>query len=134
MINNETLTIKTLEKEILQDITSEVQNFITSSDIKTGQITLFVPHTTAAVTINENADLDVARDILYGLEDTFPNLDAFKHMEGNSDAHIKSSVIGNTQVLLIEDGRLKLGTWQGIYFCEFDGPRTRNLYMQIIGS
>ncbi len=134
MINNETLTIKTLEKEILQDITSEVQNFIASSDIKTGQITLFVPHTTAAVTINENADLDVARDILYGLEDTFPNLDAFKHMEGNSDAHIKSSVIGNTQVLLIEDGRLKLGTWQGIYFCEFDGPRKRNLYMQIIGS
>lgn len=134
MINNETLTIKTLEKEILKDITNEVQNFIASSDIKTGQITLFVPHTTAAVTINENADLDVARDILYGLEDTFPNLDAFKHMEGNSDAHIKSSVIGNTQVLLIEDGRLKLGTWQGIYFCEFDGPRTRNLYMQIIGS
>ena len=134
MINNETLTIKTLEKEILKDITNEVQNFIASSDIKTGQITLFVPHTTAAVTINENADLDVARDILYGLEDTFPNLDAFKHMEGNSDAHIKSSVIGNTQVLLIEDGRLKLGTWQGIYFCEFDGPRKRNLYMQIIGS
>ena len=134
MINNETLTIKTLEKKILKDITNEVQNFIASSDIKTGQITLFVPHTTAAVTINENADLDVARDILYGLEDTFPNLDAFKHMEGNSDAHIKSSVIGNTQVLLIEDGRLKLGTWQGIYFCEFDGPRKRNLYMQIIGS
>ena len=134
MINNETLTIKTLEKEILKDITNEVQNFIASSDIKTGQITLFVPHTTAAVTINENADLDVARDILYGLEDTFPNLDAFKHMEGNSDAHIKSSVIGNTQVLLIEDGRLKLGTWQGIYFCEFDGPRRRKLHMQIIGS
>lgn len=134
MINNETLTIKTLEKEILKDITNEVQNFIASSDIKTGQITLFVPHTTAAVTINENADLDVAKDILYGLEDTFPNLDAFKHMEGNSDAHIKSSVIGNTQVLLIEDGRLKLGTWQGIYFCEFDGPRRRKLHMQIIGS
>lgn len=134
MIKNQTISVETQKRETFKDITKAVQDVVTQSGIKTGQVTLFVAHTTAAVTINENADPDVETDIVYALRKNYPKLKAFRHMEGNSDAHIKSSLIGNTQVILIESGRLKLGTWQGIYFCEFDGPRTRTLHMQVMGD
>jgi len=126
------LTIKTKEKRALQDVTDQVQKLVEDADIKEGIVHLFVPHTTAGVTINENADPDVKHDILKGLTDAFPNQSSFRHMEGNSDAHLMSSSIGCDQTVIITDGSLLLGTWQGIYFAEFDGPRTRKLYVKII--
>ena len=132
MSKTHTLTIKTKEKRALQDVTDQVQKLVEDADIKEGIVHLFVPHTTAGVTINENADPDVKHDILKGLTDAFPNQSSFRHMEGNSDAHLMSSSIGCDQTVIITDGSLLLGTWQGIYFAEFDGPRTRKLYVKII--
>ncbi len=134
MVKQKTIEVATDQRESLIDITREVALFVQESAIKNGQLTLFVPHTTAGVTINENADPDVETDIIYALNKTFPNLKAFRHMEGNSDAHIKSSLIGNTQTVFIDGGKMQLGTWQGLYFCEFDGPRKRKLNLQIIGE
>jgi len=133
-ILTKTLTVKTQKREILQDISHEVKSFVTQTGIKNGQVLLFVPHTTAAVTINENADPDVQRDMVLGIRDAFPDQQAFNHMEGNSDAHIKSSVIGVDQHIMVKNGQMVLGTWQGIYFCEFDGPRTRKLHIQVMGN
>ncbi len=133
-ILTKTLTVKTQKREILQDISHEVKSFVTQTGIKNGQVLLFVPHTTAAVTINENADPDVQRDMVLGIRDAFPDQQAFNHMEGNSDAHIKSSVIGVDQYIMVKNGQMVLGTWQGIYFCEFDGPRTRKLHIQVMGN
>lgn len=113
------------------DITEEVKSAIKSSGIKDGICTVFVPHTTAGVTINENADPDVKDDIIRGLDEIIPNI-RFKHMEGNSDAHIKSVLVGNSVNLIVENGEIQLGTWQGIYFCEFDGPRSRKVYIKVI--
>jgi secondary thiamine-phosphate synthase enzyme len=104
---------------------------VTESGVKEGICTLFVPHTTAALTINENADPDVVRDLKAELEKIVPWEDGYHHYEGNSAAHLKSSMIGFSQQIIIEDGRLVLGTWQGIYFCEFDGPRNRKLKVKI---
>ena len=116
------------------DITRQVAQAVNESGVKNGICTVFVPHTTAAVTINENADPDVVHDMLMTLEQLLPkNRPGYRHTEGNSDAHIKSSLIGCTQNVIITKGKLLLGTWQGIYFCEFDGPRTRTLNIQIIG-
>ncbi|MFP4078975.1 MAG: secondary thiamine-phosphate synthase enzyme YjbQ [Candidatus Izemoplasmataceae bacterium] len=129
-----TITVRTKSKMSMQDITSEVKSFAEASGMKTAEITLFVPHTTAAITINENADPDVQRDMITGLADGFPDRADFKHMEGNSQAHILSSVIGASETVLLKDGQFMLGTWQGIYFCEFDGPRTRKLHMRIRGE
>ncbi|MCF7924292.1 MAG: secondary thiamine-phosphate synthase enzyme YjbQ [Candidatus Izimaplasma sp.] len=126
-----TLQIKTNHPEEMLNITSIVEKELNKSSIKTGTITLFVPHTTAAVTINENADPDVKKDILFGLEKSFPKHQEYKHFEGNSFAHIKSSVIGVSQTLLVDHGKILLGKWQGIYYCEFDGPRTRELILRI---
>ncbi|QWC00310.1 secondary thiamine-phosphate synthase enzyme YjbQ [Mycoplasmatota bacterium] len=133
-IINKTLDIKSTKEEEMIDITMMVRDLLRESQIKDGTINLFVSHTTAAVTINENTDPNVKKDMLFSLRQTFPIEKEFLHFEGNSHAHIKSSVIGNDQIVLISHGDLLLGRWQAIYFCEFDGPRNRQLNLQIIGE
>ena len=125
------ISVRTSKHEQLIDITSEIREFVRNSNISEGKVTIFIPHTTAAVTINENADPDVQHDLILALKRISPNLLEFKHMEGNSDAHTKSSIIGCSQDIIINEGKLLLGTWQGIYFCEFDGPRTRTAIIRI---
>lgn len=124
-------TIKT-ERRGLYNISSYVRQAVTESGVQSGIAAIFCPHTTAAITINENADPDVKTDLLYALEETFPNRPQFRHAEGNSDAHMKSSCVGASETVIIDDNELLLGTWQGIYFAEFDGPRTRNFFVKII--
>ncbi|MBP1556077.1 MAG: YjbQ family protein [Oscillospiraceae bacterium] len=126
-----TLDVRTGAHTEFLNITSRIQQAVTESGVKDGICTLFVPHTTAALTINENADPDVVRDLKAELEKIVPWEDGYHHYEGNSAAHLKSSMIGFSQQIIIEDGRLVLGTWQGIYFCEFDGPRNRKLKVKI---
>lgn len=126
-----TLHISTKKEDEMIDITSSVNKLLLESQINSGRITLFVPHTTAAITINENADPDVKRDMLYGLSKTFPKDKSYHHNEGNSHAHIKSSIIGVKETILVENGSMILGTWQGIYFMEFDGSRRRKLIVRI---
>jgi secondary thiamine-phosphate synthase enzyme len=126
------IEIRTEQRNQLIDITQRIQERINKSGISDGIAYLFAPHTTAAVTINENYDPTVQTDILGYLEKLIPQNAAFRHSEGNSDAHIKSSIVGNHLMVFISDSQLVLGTWQGIYFCEFDGPRTRKLLIKII--
>ncbi|SNX54509.1 secondary thiamine-phosphate synthase enzyme YjbQ [Thermoanaerobacterium sp. RBIITD] len=125
------LEINTPYREAMINITDKIYDEIKKSGIVDGLCTIFVPHTTAGITINENADPDVKDDIVKGLREMIPNIH-FKHMEGNSDAHIKASVIGSSVNLIIDNGRPVLGTWQGIYFCEFDGPRRRKIYINFV--
>ncbi len=127
-----TIEVATHKREELIDITSRIQNIISKSNCDSGQVFCFVPHTTAAITINENADPDVQRDIIYKLNKEIPQSDGYHHGEGNSDAHIKASLFGFSEQILFENKRLILGTWQGIYFCEFDGPRNRKLIVKVI--
>ncbi len=127
-----TCTVKSKSREDFIDITSQVQEIVAASGIRTGVCLLHVPHTTAAVTVNEGADPDVQSDILAYLADRVPHRGPYRHMEGNSDAHIKSTLVGVSQVLAVEDGKVVLGTWQAIFFCEFDGPRTRRLHVQLV--
>jgi secondary thiamine-phosphate synthase enzyme len=115
-----------------KDISVEIQQLVNQSGIKEGLAVLFVPHTTAAVTINENADPDVAFDMITGLNQLVPQQNNYRHLEGNSAAHIKSSLIGASEQVIIRNGKLLLGTWQGLYFCEFDGPRSRKLHVKLI--
>jgi secondary thiamine-phosphate synthase enzyme len=121
-------TLQTSKRNEFIDITARIQDML--EEVSEGVITVFSPHTTTAVTINENADPDVPRDILQKLEKLIPQRDNFSHMEGNSDAHIKASLFGSSVRVIIKNGQLLLGTWQSIFFCEFDGPRTRNFYLQ----
>ncbi|MBO1223317.1 MAG: YjbQ family protein [Candidatus Scalindua sediminis] len=121
-------TIQTSRRNEFIDITAQIQDLV--EEISEGVATVFVPHTTTAVTINENADPAVPRDILKKLEELIPQQDNYSHMEGNSDAHIKASLLGSSVRVIIKDGQLLLGTWQAIFFCEFDGPRTRKFYVQ----
>ena len=123
--------IKT-EKEGLYNITPYVEEAIKLSGVKNGICVVFCPHTTAGITINENADDDVQRDVIFALKKVFPRFPEFRHDEGNSDGHVKSSVIGASETLIIEDGKPVLGRWQDVYFAEFDPPRTRNLYIKVI--
>ena len=127
-----TLSIKTNERVDLVDISSQVANEVKISGITTGTVTVYVPHTTCGVTINESADPDVARDIKMHLAKLVPQDGGFKHYEGNSDSHIKTSMIGSSENIFIEDGKLVLGTWQGIFLCDFDGPRTRKGYIKSV--
>ncbi|MFR4986617.1 MAG: secondary thiamine-phosphate synthase enzyme YjbQ [Lachnospirales bacterium] len=120
------------KKEGFYNITSYVKEAVSKSGINSGVCIIYCPHTTSAITINENTDKDVENDILLGLEDSFHNRDGFKHFEGNSNAHLKSSVIGVSETVIINNNSLVLGRWQGIYFCEFDGPRKRQFYVKII--
>jgi len=126
------LTIQTTQQTELVAITDRIQQAVTQSGVQNGLCALYVPHTTAAVTINENADPMVARDILVAVNKLIPlNDPEHRHLEGNSAAHVKACFFGTSETVLIENGQLVLGTWQGIYFCEFDGPRTRNLHIKI---
>jgi secondary thiamine-phosphate synthase enzyme len=134
-IVEKTFSISSAVRCQLIDITSRVQSAVASSGVSTGDAIIYCPHTTAAITINENADPSVAADILLSLEQLVPQrCPGYRHVEGNSDAHTKSSLIGCSQQVLIRDGLLALGTWQGIYFCEFDGPRSRKVIVQIRGE
>lgn len=127
-----TLEIRTRAGEEIVDLTFEVQGVVASSGVKDGLCLIFVPHTTAGVTINENADPDVQADILTALRHAVPDSLPFAHSEGNSPAHVKASLIGSSVTVIVKDGKLRLGTWQGIQFCEFDGPRSRKLYVQVM--
>jgi secondary thiamine-phosphate synthase enzyme len=126
------ISIKTSSRMELIDITHLVEKVVSESKIKSGLCTIYVPHTTAAVTINENADPSVKKDIITELNKIVPFDDNYSHLEGNAAAHIKASIIGPSETILVNDGSLVLGTWQGIYFCEFDGPRTRKVIIKII--
>jgi len=125
------LKVKTRAKTELINITSEIQNLVRSSSIKEGFCMLYVPHTTAAVTINESADPSVKSDILMILNKIIPLEAGYRHLEGNSPAHIKSTIVGASELIAIENGKLVLGTWQGIFFCEFDGPRNRKINVHL---
>lgn len=114
------------------DITAQVQSFVTQNALSEGMVLVYCPHTTAAITINENADPDVVHDILTTLDRVYPwTCPAYRHNEGNSAAHLKASTIGCSELVPVTGGRLLLGTWQGIYFCEFDGPRQRSYYIKL---
>lgn len=128
------IIIQTRSKTDLSDITDEVEKAVRESKIKDGICIIFAPHTTAALTINENADPSVREDILSELNRLVPFNGRYRHMEGNAAAHIKSSIVGCSKSIIVENGRLSLGTWQGIYFCEFDGPRQREIWIKIIPS
>ena len=125
-----TLSVTTRNRSEMIDITSKVEEELKKSGLKDGLCFLFVPHTTAGITINESADPSVATDIQAMLNKLIPWEGSYRHLEGNSAAHIKSSLIGNSVMVFVESGHLKLGTWQGIFFCEFDGPRSRKLYIK----
>ncbi len=120
-------TVRTNFRSEMIDITDRIKTLLKESRIRSGICCVFVPHTTAAVTINENADPDVPRDILAELDKIVPQNGRYRHTEGNSAAHIKSSLLGASETVFVEDGELVLGTWQSIFFCEFDGPRTRKV-------
>ncbi len=130
----ETISISTKNRSDIICITSKVVEIVSKSKIKNGICVIFNPHTTAAITINEDADPSVKRDILEELTKVIPANDGYSHMEGNSDAHIKSSLMGSDRSIIIKNGKLLLGTWQGIFFCEFDGPRTRKVYIQVVSE
>lgn len=127
-----TLAVKSSSREEFVDITDEVDNAVRDSGIKNGICFLYVPHTTAGITINEGADPSVKKDILNTLKKIAPYAAGYLHMEGNADSHIKATVVGSSVNVLIENGRLLLGQWQSIFFCEFDGPRARKVYLKII--
>lgn len=130
-----TKTLSTTKHSQFQNITSLVMEALAESGLKSGILTVFVSHTTAGITINENADPDVTRDILNSLDRMVPwNHSDYKHSEGNTAAHIKASLMGNSTQIIVEEGRLQLGTWQGIYFCEFDGPRERKIRVKVVGK
>ncbi len=126
------LSIKTRSKVEFQNITRAVQEVVDSSRIENGVCYVFVPHTTAAVTLNEQADPSVVEDIAEQLESIVPQQGNYHHSEGNSSAHIKASLFGSSEMVMVDDGRLVLGTWQGIFFCEFDGPRSRSVLVKIL--
>jgi secondary thiamine-phosphate synthase enzyme len=126
------ISVKTSSRVELIDITHLVEKVVSESKIKSGLCIVYVPHTTAAVTINENADPSVRRDIIAELNKIVPLDDNYSHLEGNAAAHIKASIIGSSETILVNGGSLVLGTWQGIYFCEFDGPRNRKVIIKII--
>ncbi len=134
-IVQEDFRISTKSRNQMIDITGEVRSFVSQSGISNGDVIVYCPHTTAAISINENADPSVPHDILLTLEELLPHhRPGYRHSEGNSDAHCKSSLIGCSEQILIKDKSLNLGTWQGIFFCEFDGPRSRKVIVQIRGE
>ena len=116
----------------LYNITSYVRQAVNESGVNSGIAVVFCPHTTAAITINENADPDVQTDLLFALDKTFPDRPQFRHAEGNSSAHLRSSCVGASETIIIDDGSMVLGMWQGIYFAEFDGPRQRHFFVKVI--
>ncbi len=125
------ISVKSSERIEFIDITSKVNELIEKAGIEEGICYLYVPHTTAAVTINESADPDVVKDIAGQLKELVPSSKNYRHREGNADSHIKSSLMGSSVLVFVENGQLKLGTWQGIFFCDFDGPRTRRVWVKV---
>ncbi|ABR54359.1 protein of unknown function UPF0047 [Methanococcus vannielii SB] len=125
-------SLKTKFREELIDISSQIRESLEKSKVLEGIIVVFTPHTTSAITINENADPSVKKDIIKFLNEKIPSNYDFSHYEGNSDAHLKSSFFGPSLTLIVKNGKLILGTWQGVYFCEFDGPKSRNFYVKVI--
>jgi secondary thiamine-phosphate synthase enzyme len=126
-------TLRTTNRDEMIEVTEKVKQFIKENNVVDGAVIVYCPHTTAGITINENADPDVKRDMIRRFDEVYPwhhKLDL--HMEGNTAAHMKASTVGSSQYVIVSDGRLLLGTWQGIYFCEFDGPRTRNFYVKLV--
>lgn len=128
------INISTRARVEFQDVTGRVRDIVNSSGVQEGVCYIYVPHTTAAVTINEHADPSVVEDIAAQLDSMVPQHNKYRHTEGNSPAHIKASLIGSSAEVFIEGGRLVLGTWQGIFFCEFDGPRSRHLMVKVVGD
>lgn len=124
--------LSTDQKQSFTNIDHLLDQALSESGVKEGIMIVYCPHTTGAITINENADPDVKTDLKLGLDETFPNRSDYIHFEGNSDGHMKSSVVGASETLIISQGKLILGTWQSVYFCEFDGPRERTFYVKII--
>lgn len=129
MLNS--ISINTEKRIELIEITKKVQDIIELNNVKEGICTIFCPHTTAALTINENADPSVSKDIISGLNRIAPEDNNYEHVEGNADSHIKSSLVGSSLSVIIDGGKLLLGTWQGIFFCEFDGPRQRRVFVKV---
>ena len=129
----EAITVATHSRVSMEDITPQVEQIVQRSGVGEGLCTVFVPHTTAGVIVNENYDPDVKRDILAALARLVPVAAGYEHSEGNADAHIKASLLGNSVSIPISGGRLVLGTWQGVIFCEFDGPRTRRIVVHVTG-
>lgn len=130
----QTLIVKTDRRTQLLDVTAQVQKFVSATKVAKGICYLYVPHTTAGIAINECADSDVARDIEGALDRIIPKAGPYRHSEGNSDSHIKSVLVGGSQIVFVEEGRLALGRWQGIFFCEFDGPRERRLHVKVVSE
>jgi secondary thiamine-phosphate synthase enzyme len=129
-----TIVVKTERRTQLLNVTTQVQKAVSAAKVAAGVCYLYVPHTTAAITINECADPDVARDVEGALDRLVPTAGAYRHSEGNSDSHVKSVLVGASQILFIEGGRLVLGRWQGIFFCEFDGPRERKIFVKVVAD
>ena len=130
----EKFSITTNERNQFIDITTRLKDMLSRSKIENGIVVVYCPHTTAGITINEGADPDVQVDIIGKLKKLIPHSENYHHTEGNSDSHIKSSVVGSSVTLILENSNLILGTWQSIYFCEFDGPRTRHFYVKVING
>ena len=128
-----TIEIRTKARQEFVDLTADVERLVAASGVQTGICVVTVPHTTAGVTVNENADPDVRADIAMTLRKIVPDGLPYAHAEGNAAAHVKASLVGSSATLIVEGGKLRLGTWQGIYFCEFDGPRTRRAWVQVLG-
>ena len=134
-IINLDFTVSTANRSQMIDITSQVRSVLQQSKVSNGDIIVYCPHTTAAITINENADPDVQHDMLMTFDDLIiQDKRGYRHCEGNSDSHCKCSLVGCSEQIIVSDGKMRLGTWQGIYFCEFDGPRTRKVFVQIKGK
>ena len=130
-----TLPLQTKSRNQMLEITDHVQRLVAQNGVQSGLVIVCVPHTTAAITINENADPDVKHDLLKKLSDLIPKTESYyRHNEGNSDSHVKTSLVGNSVTVLIEKGKPVLGTWQGIQFCEFDGPRTRDVFIKLFST
>ncbi|WP_462421398.1 secondary thiamine-phosphate synthase enzyme YjbQ [Salinicoccus sp. Marseille-QA3877] len=127
-----TFNVETSARNIFVNIDHLASEVLQKSGISNGIITIFTPHTTAGITINENADPDVTKDLVYGMEKTFDNKKEYQHAEGNSDSHMKSSLVGASETLIVHNGEIIYGTWQSLYFAEFDGPRTRKVHFKVI--
>ena len=130
----QTLSVKTDRRTQLVDVTAQVQKAVASSGVTEGICYLYVPHTTAAITINECADPDVARDVEGATDRLIPVTGPYRHSEGNSDSHVKAILVGTSQTVFVHGGKLALGRWQGIFFCEFDGPRDRKLHLKVVAD
>ena len=132
-MKTQTFTLHT-DRQGYYNITAAVKKCISDSGVRSGLCVVFCPHTTAAITINENADPDVRHDLVMGMDGAFPIRSGFQHAEGNSDAHLKRMTVGASETIIIEDGKAVLGTWQAVYFAEFDGPRTRRYYVKVMSD